>query len=399
MSHSDLCCHESAVVRLHVFVVAQNLLNLNISLIQPCFENLFWILLQLSALSEDIGTTNSINAIFCKIGTIDSIFRQYFRSSLNLILTNSFNSLPTSYVVATPHYEQFHGSSTEVVEPVNEYDNLPSSPWVASSPQRYLFSALCRYSISFLTENIDLLLPVFAAMANPRSDSAIRISCLAIIQAIFESSSEIVNFSNWAPWIETIFRDVIFAGLSWRSGRVAATIRLQCLKASNAIFHKNILQPELLLKQRLFSNLLVSFSSSLDDFDPPIRLNATMGLYYILSNTPEKLDDIASVDLYRELLKRLDDSHDEIRIAVCSTLTAFLKVVNLPTFDKSSYKYLIHGFLVHLDDPSPAMKDAAFNLLVAWSEIDPYIFFPEVQAVRDKHTNPSYCDRLLALAK
>ena len=62
--------------------------------------------------------------------------------------------------------------------------------------------------------------------------------------------------------------------------------------------------------------------------------------------------DIALVNVYRDLLKRLDDSNDEVRLDVCQTLVAYLHVINTATLDRSCYKYLVRGFLVHLDDPS-----------------------------------------------
>ena len=60
-------------------------------------------------------------------------------------------------------------------------------------------------------------------------------------------------------------------------------------------------------------------------------------------------------NLYVELLKRLDDSSDELRLSVTDTLTTFFTL--LPEdYDKDLYKahlqVLYRGLLIHLDDPN-----------------------------------------------
>ena len=352
-----------------------------------------------------------IKALFEKLGAIDAVFEKHFSFALKQIFSNRFISLPIAYSAPTPNFEKYQGPSSGDAAPVlSEYDSLPCSPWNQYSPERFLISTLCRYGVVSLGLHVETLLPIFAEMANPRSDPAIRISCLALLQVLFDSDPKVVVFEKWQHWIETLFRTVFFPSLSWRSGKVAASMRLQALLGVNALCAKNLLTADLLCKHSLFPSLLQTLCSSLDDSDPSVRLQAVRALEYILRVTPEKLDgifflafsinaDIEVVNLYREMIKRLDDSHDEVRIEICFAFKAYLNVIDAEKFDRTSYKYLVHGFLVHLDDPSVKIKDAVFALLTEWRLIDAFIFYPEVKAVRDKHTNPTYCDKLLAMAK
>ena len=59
--------------------------------------------------------------------------------------------------------------------------------------------------------------------------------------------------------------------------------------------------------------------------------------------------------MYTELLKRLDDSSDELRIAVTTTFSTFFSLIP-ENYDKEFYKAhlqaLYRGLLIHLDDPS-----------------------------------------------
>eukprot|EP00455_Lapot_gusevi_P055443 TRINITY_DN9015_c0_g1_i1.p1 TRINITY_DN9015_c0_g1~~TRINITY_DN9015_c0_g1_i1.p1 ORF type:complete len:152 (+),score=21.24 TRINITY_DN9015_c0_g1_i1:70-525(+) len=143
-------------------------------------------------------------------------------------------------------------------------------------------------------------------------------------------------------------------------------------------------------------SLLPVLVSCADDFDPQIRYQAVMALRQVFSITTQPLEESQVVSLVRDMMKRLDDSNDEIRIQICSTLSAFF-----PHFPRdvepSHYKYLIKGVLIHLDDPNPAIKEAVFETLKTWGPYNRDVFFTEVHNVREKHTTPLYCDRLLQL--
>jgi dynein assembly factor 5 len=65
-------------------------------------------------------------------------------------------------------------------------------------------------------------------------------------------------------------------------------------------------------------------------------------------------------NLYRELLKRLDDSSDDIRLDACLALCQYVRVVP-QDYDRTHYKYLLRGLLVHLDDTNPKIQ-VAFNI-------------------------------------
>ena len=68
--------------------------------------------------------------------------------------------------------------------------------------------------------------------------------------------------------------------------------------------------------------------------------------------------------LYMELLKRLDDSSDEIRVAVAKTFVTFFSCFP-EEYDRRLYKAhletLYTGLLVHLDDPDQTIQEAVLG--------------------------------------
>jgi dynein assembly factor 5 len=65
--------------------------------------------------------------------------------------------------------------------------------------------------------------------------------------------------------------------------------------------------------------------------------------------------------MYPELLKRLDDSNDEIRVAVSKTFMAYFQCFD-EGFDVGLYsahlEAIYKGLLVHLDDPDAKIQHA-----------------------------------------
>ena len=78
--------------------------------------------------------------------------------------------------------------------------------------------------------------------------------------------------------------------------------------------------------------------------------------------------------MYMELLKRLDDSNDEIRIAVSKTFMTFFNCFP-KDYDVALYRAhletLYKGLLVHLDDPDQKIQQAVLgkfksNIIDLW---------------------------------
>jgi HEAT-like repeat len=61
-------------------------------------------------------------------------------------------------------------------------------------------------------------------------------------------------------------------------------------------------------------------------------------------------------ELYPELLKRLDDSNDSVRKAVCATLAAFFRATPPGNVKGTVLDYSSDQLLVHLDDQDPAVQ-------------------------------------------
>jgi hypothetical protein len=82
--------------------------------------------------------------------------------------------------------------------------------------------------------------------------------------------------------------------------------------------------------------------------------------------------EMVVTNIYRELLKRLDDSSDDIRLDACQTLAVFMRIVPAD-YDRNHYKYLLRGLLVHLDDTNPSIQVSFGFLCLLVCGGDPFV--------------------------
>ena len=104
----------------------------------------------------------------------------------------------------------------------------------------------------------------------------------------------------------------------------------------------------------------------MDDDNKSTRLISCRTLTRTFDLLGSRLDQDRLHNLYPDLLKRMDDSSDEIRVVATHTFLAY--------FDCFQEKYEVNlyhahleaiykGLLVHLDDPDPSIQQAVYGEL------------------------------------
>ena len=70
--------------------------------------------------------------------------------------------------------------------------------------------------------------------------------------------------------------------------------------------------------------------------------------------------------MFPDLLKRLDESSDDVRIACCQTFEAYLSCFHdyQPGLYRAHYEAIYRGLLIHLDDPERSIQEAVLGVLV-----------------------------------
>ena len=103
--------------------------------------------------------------------------------------------------------------------------------------------------------------------------------------------------------------------------------------------------------------------------------------------------------LYPELLKRLDDSNDDVRRTICATIAVYFHAPAPGAFSSTCYGYMIDTLLIHLDDPEEEMQKCVLGTLEAAIEIVPEIVAMKATKAVDSHRDGEMAEELAEKAK
>lgn len=113
------------------------------------------------------------------------------------------------------------------------------------------------------------------------------------------------------------------------------------------------------------------------------------------------LDQHATLELYPVIIKRLDDSFDDIRLGACRAFMVFIRAANSKEFKTHAVEYCVEQLLVHLDDHSAQIQEAVCNtlcLVISFSKFAVATIIIKVKQVKASHRDPTLCDIILEQA-
>lgn len=113
---------------------------------------------------------------------------------------------------------------------------------------------------------------------------------------------------------------------------------------------------------------------------------------------PTSLQLNSVLELYPAIVKRLDDSLDDIRLEACATFSAFARVTPPNALTETILEYCIEHFLVHLDDANVNVQSAVFQALLTIGSVGPLakvMLSRKVSEISFSHRDPALAIRLL----
>jgi hypothetical protein len=107
------------------------------------------------------------------------------------------------------------------------------------------------------------------------------------------------------------------------------------------------------------------------------------------------LDGEALRGLFAELLKRLDDSNDAVRVSACGALRELPAAAAPGDVKGMPAEYTTDTLLVHLDDGDAGVQAAVYEALLPWAALEPAYALKKAAEVRDRLRHPAYAEKLL----
>ena len=266
-----------------------------------------------------------------------------------------------------------------------------AASWTSDSPQRTLFDVLMRQGGEAVGAHLGQVLPIFEIALKPARDPDLRMCMLALLDTIF---SDPVLSEYLLPLGGPMLQKLILPNAVWRVGRVACTVRRIAMRAMRTLLAGRLVDNDSTLA--LVAELLPVMKSCLDDDEPLTRSLTCDVLTFVFAAIRGSLDAELARDIYPELLKRLDDSNDQVRVSVCSLFQAFFHAPAPGALAGTPFGYTVETLFVHLDDPDIEMQRAVFAALSTATEVDKGVVLRQAKKALTQHRDPQFVKDLIS---
>lgn len=209
-----------------------------------------------------------------------------------------------------------------------------------------------------------ILMVHLSPVTNPKPEARMHALSLAHVlvctPAVHEVFSEVT--------IQALIEGAVLPNLVWCAGHTANATR----KAALAVLHGLVQGGALANHTQLMSKLYPALETNTQEYDTSLRemsLSCLEGIFEALPSA--SLQEQEFTALYPVIVKRLDDSSDLIRLKVCSTFAAFIRVTGPDLLSGTALEYCTEHFLLHLDDQNYDIQSAICRTLEIIMTISP----------------------------
>jgi len=276
-----------------------------------------------------------------------------------------------------------------------------ASSWRRDSQELRIFNVALRHGHAAVCAHASLWVPVFALAADHNKDADVRSVLLVLLDFVLQDSAlrpALVHTAHGAA----LLVEAVVPVCVWRAGKVASALRKGGVCCLRALLRHKLVSADTVAQQlgQGFTPgpLTPVLKSCLDDDDAQIRFITCQAMVHLFELVEGRLDQEMVRIMYLELLKRLDDSNDSIRIHAAQAFTAFLPSVPRG-YEAGQFDYIVRGLAIHLDDQNPEVQEGVLPALLAAGSVNPTQVINVLEECRTKHRSTAYCDRAIAHAR
>ena len=231
--------------------------------------------------------------------------------------------------------------------------------WNKNSPDRFAFDTYTKNGGGALEKHWMDILIIISHSIEAVKDLEMRMDMICLLDSLIENKE--VN-EQLKCYMEFIVPEILLPCCAWKSQRPSYKVRKASFVCLIKIFKLNLIDN--FTTMNFFKEYINVLKQSLDDdWDPEIRYLSINLLKEFFNFTKNNLNEENLFELYPLLLKRLDDSQDANRIAVCEILNIYFNICKRIKISEGTYEYIINNSFIHLDDPNEKVRNAVFEFL------------------------------------
>ncbi|CDW75974.1 heat repeat-containing protein 2 [Stylonychia lemnae] len=279
---------------------------------------------------------------------------------------------------------------SELIEEMQEsYEN-----WDKHTPERFIFDLLVRRANTALIDKFEDILQIIAANVENDKEYELRMDMLALVEFLLQAEQ---LQSNIVFYSQIVLKMILIPSTQWKVGKPNIKIR----KAA-VICMIRLLEFKLIDKEKLYSSfkdiMNVLKNCIDDDWANDLRFASVVLIKKMIEYMNEVFDEEDYKEIYPELLKRLDDSQDSIRIETANTFKVFFTYLPDP-WSSSLYEYTVKNIFIHLDDQNQEIQTAIMRVLELAARVQTDKFLEIANDQMQKFSHPVLCKNLIEYVK
>jgi dynein assembly factor 5 len=275
----------------------------------------------------------------------------------------------------------------------------------------------------------DECLAVFKIAGTQNRDPRLRAAMLQTMDAAFEepppgNDGVFLNQNRGGALIGgvdtravTVLESVVLESLVWRAGATAAAARYAAVVCLGTMLRRSLFfsaqtsgdesAKELLVSRRALLSVLFKPHSSLlpgvfsameEDYYADTRKAACYALDGVLATAGLDLGDEKRRSIYPEILKRMDDSRDDVRVLAARCARRFFLNACPLDWDETNCLYFLKPLAVHMDDPNELVRNAVLDAFLAAAEKKPAVVIEALTPAKETHRFREHVERAVEAA-
>ena len=263
--------------------------------------------------------------------------------------------------------------------------------WRRNSPDRFAFDTYVRNGGAALDKHwIDVLM-IVSKCSEPEFDIEIRMDMMVLLDSVVDNP---ILQDQIKTYVDFMIPEIFIPATSWRSARPNYKVRKAAMVCMIKLFKNNLIGVD--SAKNFFNDILHILKSSLeDDWDPELRFLSINLLKNLLIKCIDVLTSEQLVEVYPNLIKRLDDSQDSNRIQTCDVFCLFFQIARNKKISESIYDYIINTSFIHLDDANENVRIAVYKFLTEASKIYTDVFVKIADKNLPNFTHKSILNEIL----
>ncbi|KAJ3207731.1 HEAT repeat-containing protein 2 [Dinochytrium kinnereticum] len=309
-----------------------------------------------------------------------------------------------------------------------------SGGWTRFSPELRVMGTLFLSSGGLVGSHLPEIIQLLGSLCEESRDVELRVSVLRTSHRLLALSPTPLNSTlSLLKSVPDLLEKVIWPSAIWRPGRKSMSVRRVAIENLHALLKFMVAIPAeptmaMFARERIApflsepSEFVPCIIGCLDEDDSKTRdltLDSFGMLFGFCLSMGIAFQATPLKKIYPELLKRLDDSVDDIRVRACVVLGVFSEVLqsfyrqypDLPDgscgfingevyvetrLDDVHWVTLIKGICIHVDDSNADVSRAAADCLFRICKVSPAAVVREqLEAVRMRYRNVETLDRIL----